>query len=81
MQIVIEYYRTRQEDDAHAVVGRETAQVADLDDAVQVARLLLHTLEMPQRPDAMTISDASGTALYSSLIDARGTNEEDHEQR
>ena len=34
MKIVIEFYRTRDTDDAHAVVGREMLKVADLDDAI-----------------------------------------------
>lgn len=58
MKIVIEFYRTRETDEAHAVVGRETAEVGDLDDAIEVARQLSRTIDMPQRPDAMTITDA-----------------------
>ena len=55
MKIVIEFYRTRQADDAHAVVGRETAELVGLDQAIEIARRLSQTLNMPQRPDAMTI--------------------------
>ena len=33
MHIVIEFYRTRDRDDAHAVVSRETAEAAAFDDA------------------------------------------------
>ena len=40
MHIVIEFYRTWHKDDAHAVVGREFAEAADLDDAMEVARRL-----------------------------------------
>jgi hypothetical protein len=65
MQIVIEFYRTREADDAHATVGRETAEAADLDDAIRLARRLWRTLDMPQRPDAMSISDNNGNRLYS----------------
>lgn len=36
MRIVIEFYRTREKDDAHAVIGRETAEAADLDDAIDI---------------------------------------------
>jgi len=75
MRIVIEFYRTRDTDDAHAVVGRETVEAADLDDAMEVARQLSQTLDMPQRPDAMTITDAAGTTLYSGVIVAKATNE------
>ena len=66
MKVVIEFYRTRKTDDAHAVVGRETAEAADLDIAIEIAHQLSQTLEMPQRPDAMTISDGYGNELYSS---------------
>ena len=75
MQIVIEFYRTRDADGAHAVVARETGEAADLEDAMDVARRLSQTLDMPQRPDAMTITGATGTVLYSGVIDATAVNE------
>jgi len=75
MQIVIEFYRTRDADGAHAVVARETVEAADLDKAMDVARRLSQTLDMPQRPDAMTITGATGTVLYSGVIDATAVNE------
>lgn len=66
MKVIIEFYRTRKTDDAHAVIGRETAEAADLDIAIAIAHQLSRTLEMPQRPDGMTISDGYGNELYSS---------------
>ncbi|WEX75386.1 hypothetical protein PYH37_000792 [Sinorhizobium numidicum] len=69
MKIVIEFYRIRNADDAHAVLGRETAEAADLDEAREIARQLLRTLDMPQRPDAMTIIDGDGNNLHSSRLD------------
>src|SRR5277367_4366021 len=69
MKIVLEFYRVRKADDAHAVVGRETADAADLDDAIGLARQLWRTLDMPQRPDAMSISDNEGNRLYSGTLD------------
>jgi hypothetical protein len=75
MRIVIEFYRIRDADDAHAIVGRETAVAADLDGAIEVARLLARTLDMPQRPDAMKINDANGAMLYSGVLDAGAINE------
>jgi len=75
MQIVIEFYRTRDADGAHAVVARETMEAADLDEAMDVARRLSQTLDMPQRPDAMTITGATGAVLYSGVIDATAVNE------
>ncbi|KXF75406.1 hypothetical protein ATN84_19285 [Paramesorhizobium deserti] len=76
MKVVIEFYRTRVSDDAHAVVGRETVEAVDLDDAIEVGRRLSLTLDMPQRPDAMAITDATGAALYSGIIDVEVTNKE-----
>ncbi|MDX8437621.1 hypothetical protein RFN25_29895 [Mesorhizobium abyssinicae] len=76
MKIVIEFYRTREADDAHALIGREIMEAADLDDAIEIARLLARTLNMPQRPDAMTIADANGAALYSAALVRQAVNEE-----
>lgn len=75
MNIVIEFYRTRDADDAHAIVGRETAQVVDLDGAISIARQLYRTLEMPQRPDAVSIIDAKGARLYSCAFEAAAFND------
>jgi len=65
MNMVIEFFRIQEADDAHAIVGREIADAIDLDDAIEMARHLWQTLDMPQRPDAMTISDSEGNKLYS----------------
>jgi len=73
MRIVIEFYRTREADDAHAVIGRETVEVDDLDDAMDIADRLCRTLDMPQRPDAMSVSDHRGNQLYSGPIDRADT--------
>lgn len=73
MKFIVEFYRTRQNDDAHAVVGRETIEVSDLGDAIEIAYLLSQTLDMPQRPDAVTITDTSGAALFSGNIEAEVT--------
>ena len=72
MKVMIEFYRTRVADDAHAVVGRETVEAADLDAAIEIARLLARTLNMPQWPDAVAIADADGAMIYSSIIAAQG---------
>lgn len=69
MKVVIEFYRIR-DADAHAVVGRETADAADLDDAIEIARQLGQNLDMPQRPDAVTIRDHEGKELFSGRLDA-----------
>ncbi|RJT33331.1 hypothetical protein D3227_25295 [Mesorhizobium waimense] len=76
MKILIEFYRTREADDAHALIGREIVEAADLDDAIEIARLLARTLNMPQRPDALTIADATGATLYSGALATQAVNEE-----
>lgn len=75
MKIEIEFYRTRDADDAHAVIAREATEAADLDDAIEIARLLSQTLDMPQQPDALTIFDAKGLALHSGAVHAEAANE------
>ena len=75
MKVVIEFYRTRVTDDAHALIGRETVLATDLDGAIEIARLLARTLNMPQWPDAVTISEADGAALYSEIIAAQEREE------
>ncbi|WP_029349223.1 hypothetical protein [Bosea sp. 117] len=70
MKFVIEFYRTRERDDAHAVVGRETVDAVDLDAAVEMARSLTQSLDMPQRPDALAILDENGRTLHSCAFDA-----------
>ena len=69
MKIVIEFYRTRDADDAHAVVGRESAEATDLQSAIELARQLALRLEMPQQPDAMTITDADGATLFAGALE------------
>lgn len=76
MKIVIEFYRTREADDAHAVVGREIAEAVDLDDAIEIARQLSQKLNMPQHPDALAITDDEGNKLYSGLLCANENSEE-----
>ena len=76
MKIVIEFYRTRNADDAHAIVGRETKEAVSTSDAIELARQLSQTLDMPQRPDAMTITDATGATLYSGVINAEAAHGE-----
>jgi hypothetical protein len=72
MKVVFEFYRRRFVDDAHAVIGRETAEASDIAHAMRLARHLWRTLDMPQQPDAMSISDKEGNAIYSGAFDAAG---------
>ena len=50
-------------------------EVDDLDGAVAAARLLARTLDMPQRPDSMTITDANGKMHYSGIISSEAVHE------
>lgn len=76
MNVMIEFYSTRDSDDVHAVGGRETLEARDIDDAIEGSRLLSRTLEMPQQHDAMTITDILGASLFSGIIDVDVTNNE-----
>lgn len=76
MKVVIEFYRTREADDAHAVVGREIAEATDLDDAIEIGRHLSQSLDMPQYPDALAITDGQGNKLYSGVLYANKNSEE-----
>ncbi len=50
-------------------------QAADLASAIETARRLSRTLDMPQRPDAVTITDADDKTLYSAILDAEPMND------
>ena len=63
MKVVIEFYRTRNSDDAHAVVGREVREARDVADAIEIGQRLSQTLDMPQRPDAMTITASASIVM------------------
>ncbi|WP_363802309.1 hypothetical protein [Mesorhizobium sp.] len=77
MKIVVEFYRTRAQDDARAVVAREVREAADLDEAICIARALSLTLDMPQLPDAMSIADICGNRLYSVQLGANDNPKKD----
>ena len=65
MKIVIEFYRIRSSDNAHAVVGQEMAEASDREAAIKKAHELAETLNMPQRPDGMSITDSDGNEIHS----------------
>lgn len=65
MKVIIEFYRVRPQDDAHATVGRETVDAVDVGDAIRLALTLAHSLEMPQQPDGLSITDMKGEILHS----------------
>ena len=69
MRVVVEFYRTRDADDLHAMIGQQTVEVADIEDAIETARKLSKTLDMPQQPDGVSIIDAGGKTIYSGVIE------------
>ncbi|MBT9292488.1 hypothetical protein [Prosthecodimorpha staleyi] len=69
MKVVIEFYRIRPSDKACAIIGRETAEAADRNAAIAVALQLRETLDMPQRPDGMSIYDGEGNKFHSGSFD------------
>ncbi|WP_249694076.1 hypothetical protein [Stappia sp. WLB 29] len=78
MKIVIRFFRVREADGAHAIIGCETLDAVDRDDAIALAARLRASLDMPQRPDGVTITDADGAPLHSALFTTgRETTETD----
>jgi len=69
MKVFIEFYRVRESDDAHAILGRVTCDAIDSDAAIGMARSLFRTLDMPQEPDRFRVFDESGNEFF------RGTAE------
>jgi len=63
MIFIIEFFRIRPTDDAHATLDRLSVIVDDLDAAKVKARSLFETLEMPQKPDGLRILDEDGCEL------------------
>lgn len=78
MQIVIAFFRVRPEDGAQALVGRESAEVSNLDEALALASVLAQSLSMPQRPDAVTVFDEAGRRLHSCAFGLLLTPHERH---
>ncbi|WP_181257456.1 hypothetical protein [Pseudaminobacter soli (ex Li et al. 2025)] len=68
MNVVIEFYRLRELDNAHALLGRVTCDVIDTDAAIGLARSLFRTLDMPQDPDIVSINDDLGRELYCATV-------------
>lgn len=69
MVFVIEFFRIRRTDDAHALVGRERVDANGVEDAIGIARRMGLSLHMPQCPDAFAIRDQQGRPLHAELLD------------
>ncbi|EIM31207.1 hypothetical protein [Microvirga lotononidis] len=61
---IIEFFRVREGDGAHATLDRVEHDTADLDDAKVRAQSLFDTLNMPQKPDALRIMDQDGDEVF-----------------
>ncbi len=61
---IIEFFRVRDADGAHATLDRVAHDATDLEDAKVRARSLFETLDMPQRPDAVRILDQDGDEVF-----------------
>ncbi|MBL0407829.1 hypothetical protein JKG68_28390 [Microvirga aerilata] len=61
---IIEFFRVRGTDEAHAILDRVEHDATDLDDAKVRALSLFETLEMPQKPDALRIMDHNGDEVF-----------------
>jgi hypothetical protein len=61
---IIEFFRVRDTDHAHATLDRVEHDTANLEDAKVRARSLFETSNMPQRPDALRILDQNGDEVF-----------------
>ncbi len=61
---IIEFFRVRGTDEAHAILDRVEHDATDLEDAKVRALSLFETLDMPQKPDAMRILDLNGDDVF-----------------
>lgn len=61
---IIEFFRIRDTDDAHAILGRVENDTTDLEDVKVRAQFLFETLDMPQKPDALRILDQNGDEVF-----------------
>jgi hypothetical protein len=60
----MEFFRIRNEDNAHATLDRITYMASNLESAKVKATWLFDTLNMPQNPDGLKILDRSGKELF-----------------
>jgi len=68
MKVIIEFYRVRDLDSAHAVLGRVTCDAIDTEAAIGLAKSLSYSLDMPQEPDNVSIYDNEGRQLYCAAV-------------
>jgi hypothetical protein len=61
---IIEFFRLRDADGAHATLDRVEHDTTDLEQAKVRAQSLFETLDMPQKPDALRIVDREGAEVF-----------------
>ena len=61
---IIEFFRVRDTDKAHAMLASVEHDTTDLDEAKVRAKSLFETLDMPQKPDALRILDQNGAEMF-----------------
>ena len=64
MQLTIEFFRLREDDDAHATLDRITLIGTDLETVKVKAKSFFETLNMPQKPDGLRILDQDGDEVF-----------------
>jgi hypothetical protein len=64
MMFIIEFFRTREKDNAHAILDRITYIASDLGGAKVKAKSLFDTLNLPQNPDGLRILDQDGHEVF-----------------
>lgn len=70
---IIEFFRVRDTDQAHATLGRVEHETSDLEDAKVRAQSLFETLDMPQKPGALRVVDERGEEVFFWSPGHRGT--------
>jgi hypothetical protein len=61
---IIEFFRVRAADGAHAILERVEHDTTDLEHAKIAARSHFQTLNMPQKPDALRILDQEANEVF-----------------
>jgi hypothetical protein len=64
MMFIIEFFRIREKDNAHAILDRITHIASDLESAKVKAKSLFDTLNLPQNPDGLRILDQDGHEVF-----------------
>ena len=64
MMFIIEFFRIRETDNAHAILDRITHIASDLGGAKVKAKSLFDTLNLPQNPDGLRILNQDGHEVF-----------------